>query len=495
MSLSSDKFTVANRVRILHRLLQGLLGLIFFAQLNYLAMRHYTRYDVTRNHFFSLSPETKAYLRALDQPVDFIVSIPRNSPQPDEQMLYEYTRSLLDQYQHVLQRSGRPGMLRVEWVDLFKDIMRARELAETDGFEQKNMILVRGPERSRTLSPTDLFEFEGLEARTFKGEQAFTSALLEVTSAERPVVYFTVGHGEMRLDDVDRTRGLSHLAAALNEKNFALGHLDLTQVPAVPADADLVVVADPQGPFLEAEQEKLRRFLSERAGRLALFLGPGQDAGLDALLEDWGLRADDMVIIEGGPNFVGSSGSFLIREYGMEHPLTSPLAKNEVFLVGGVMRPLRPDPGAPIDDRLRVQPVLFSSASSWGESGFRAGLEPRFDAASDLPGPVPVGSVAERRSASQLGIDIAGGRVLAVGVGDLLANRRLTASLGNQLLVFSSTNWLLERDQILALPPRPMEQYQINLSQGELQRLALYFLLVPAAVGALGLILVWMRKF
>ena len=66
MPLASDKFTVANRVRVFHRILQVLLGLVFFGQLNYLAMRHYTRYDVTRNHFFSLSPETKAYLRALD---------------------------------------------------------------------------------------------------------------------------------------------------------------------------------------------------------------------------------------------------------------------------------------------------------------------------------------------------------------------------------------------------------------------------------------------
>lgn len=494
MSLSSDKFSVANRVRMLHRLVQMLLALLFFVQLNYLAMRHYTRYDVTRNHFYSLSPETKAYLRALDQPVEFVVSIPRNSPQPDEQMLYDYTSELLDQYLDTVRNSGRPDRITVEWVDLFKDIERARELSTQYGFEQKNMILVRGPERTRVLSPTDLFDFEGMEATAFKGEQAITSAILEVSTSERPVIYFTVGHGEMRLDDVDPVRGLSQAAAALTEKNFAIGHLDLSQENAVPADADLVMVVDPRGPFLPAEQEKLRRFAMDRAGRIALFLGPGEDVGLDALLEDWGLRADDMVVFESSANFIGASGSFLLREFGPEHPVTAPMAKNGAYLASGVMRPVRRDLGAPLDDRLSTLPILLSSASSWAESGYRAEGTPRFDAATDLPGKVVVGCVAERRSASQLGIDIAGGRLLAVGSGDLLANRRLNI-LGNGLFLFSSVNWLLERDQILALPPRRVENYQINLSQAELQRLALFFLLVPAAAGALGLVVVWMRKF
>lgn len=493
MAGASDRFSVANRVRAAHRLIQVTLGLLFFAQLNYLAMHHYTRFDVTESHLYSLSPETRAYLRSLDEPVRLIVTIPEDPAQPDEALLSRYVRGLLNQYLYVLQSAGKPGILTVEYVDVFKDIERARELSSRYGLEQNNVVLVTSDTRNRLLVPTDIFEFEGMEPSAFKGEQAFTSAILEVTTADRPVIYFTIGHGEMRLDDVDPARGLSELAAQLRAKSYALGHLDLSQTGGVPNDADLVVVTDPRGPFLPEEQEKLRRYALDRAGRIAIFLSPGQAHGLDRLLGDWGIRADDMVVFETGPNFLGAAGSFLIREF-TRHPVTEPLERNSVFLVSGLLRPVRPDMGAPIDDRLSITPILLTSPSSWADAGYRNPETPRFDPAIDLPGGVTIGALAERRSASQLGIDIVGGRLLAVGTGDLFANRRLGNALGNQLFLSSSINWLLERDQTLALPARPIEKFQFNISQGELQQLALLYLLVPTAFGIIGLVVMWMRK-
>ena len=494
MARASDKFSVANRLRNLHRFVQVLLSLLFFGGLNYFAIHHYARYDITRNHFFSLSPETRGYLAGLQKPVRIIVTVPENSSQPDEQQLYRYVADLLEQYRFAMQAAGNADLLEVEFVNLFQDLNRARELAAQYGLDQKNLIVVTTGTRTRFLTPAEIFEFEGLEAVAFKGEQALTSALVEVVTENQPRIYFTVGHGEMRLDNVDPTRGLTELAGMLAAKNFGLGHLDLSQESEVPDDADLVVVADPQGPFLPEEEEKLRRFLLEKSGRLALFLSPAREAGLDALLDDWGLRADDMIVLETGANFVGAAGSFLIRDLA-PHPVTEALARNEVYLVSGPLRPLRPDAGSPLDDRLRALPLLRTSASSWAEAGYTSGGTPRYDEASDLPGPVTVGAFAERRSASQLGIEIVGGRLLAVGSGDLLANRRLTSAYGNQLFFFGGINWLLERDQVLALPPRPIEKYQLVISQGELQTLALLFLLIPGLAALLGLIVVWMRKF
>jgi hypothetical protein len=448
---------------------------------------------VTQNHFFTLSPETKAYLRELREPIKIIVTTPANSPQPEIGLLFDYTESLLEQYQYSLREDGRSDLLEVEYVNIFRDLERTRALNADHGVNAENLILVIGPERTRILTPTDLFDFADMEAEAFKGEQALTTALLEVTTAKRPTVYFTVGHGEMRLDDASPSRGLTELASALEEKNFAVGHLDLSQ-SEIPEDADLILSVDPQGPFLTNEVESLRRYLLEDAGRFALYLSPTHEVGLTALLEDWGIRTDDMVVFETGSSFIGTAGSFLIRRFS-EHAITEPITKNNVFLVSGVMRPVRPDPAAPIDERLRVQPLLFSSDSSWAEAGYHSGGTPSYDAASDLPGPVMLAALAERRAASQLGIEIPGGRVLVMGSGDLLANRHFSTALGNQLFLISQINWLLERDQTLALPPRPIESFQFNLSQADLQRLALYLLLIPFLVGVQGLIIIWMRKF
>lgn len=491
---ASDQFSIANRVRFFHRIIQGILAVLFVVQLNYYGMSHYIRYDVTRNHFFTLSPETRAYLRELDEPVKILVTIPKNAPQRDVSLLYEYTENLLGLYAHALREMGRPELLEIEYINIYRDLERTRALTNDYGVNEENLVLVVGPERTRILTPTDLFEFADMEAEAFKGEQALTTALLEITSATRPTIYFTVGHGEMRLDDAAQDRGLTELATALNEKNFAVGHLDLSQIENIPKDADLIICVDPRGPFLPAEVEHLRRYLLDRAGRLALYLSPTNDSGLATLLEDWGIRVEDMVVFETGPAFIGSAGSFLIRRFS-EHPITDPITKNDVFLVSGVMRPIRPDPASPIDERLKVQPLLFSSDTSWGEAGYHSGGTPTYDRTTDLPGPVALGAVAERRAASQLGIEIPGGRVLAFGSGDLLSNRRLSSSLGNQLFLFSQINWLLERDQTLALPPRRIESFQFNLSQADLQRLAITLLVIPLLIGVQGLVIIWIRKF
>jgi ABC-type uncharacterized transport system involved in gliding motility auxiliary subunit len=479
----------------MHRLLQVGLFLLFFGGLNFLAMRHFTRYDVTRNHLFSLSPETEAYIRDLQRPVTFIVTIPRDSAHAEEQILSTYVGSLLDQYAYYAREADVGDQLSVEYVDLDKDPTRAAELRRDYNVSERNVVLAVSEDRVRVIDPNDLLEFEELKPINFKGEQALTSALIEVSANDRARIYFTVGHGEMRLDDVSPQRGLSQLATQLQARNFEMGVLDLSQRDSVPDDADAVIIADPLGPFLASEQEILRRYLNDDAGRVVLFLAPGVEAGLDALLEDWGVRADDMLVLENDPASVEGTGSFLIRRF-EQHPISEPLLKNQTVLVSGLLRPVRPDLTTVPDDRLRLTSLLGSSPQSWAESTYRNRNEPaRYNASSDLPGPVTLGTVAERRSATQLGISLPGGRLVALGSGDLFANRRLGSSLGNQLFFISMMNWLLDRDQSLALPPRPIDKYQVALSQADLRRLGWLYLLVPGVVGLLGVLLLWIRKW
>ena len=61
-----------------------------------------------------------------------------------------------------------------------------------------------------------------------------------MSAKDEDKIYFLVGHGEMRLDDVDPLRGLSQLEAFLRERN-CLATLDLT-VTKMYLDADLIVM-------------------------------------------------------------------------------------------------------------------------------------------------------------------------------------------------------------------------------------------------------------
>ena len=138
------------------------------------------------------------------------------------------------------------------------------------------------------------------EITGFNGEQLFTSAIVEVSQNKRPKIYFLAGHGEMSLDEIDPNRGLSRLKQFLLERNFDLQGIDLTTVETIPEDADLVVIAGPQAPFRPIEVERLRNYLDDQ-GKLIVFLQPYVPHGLDDLFYEWGILADDRIVVDQSP--------------------------------------------------------------------------------------------------------------------------------------------------------------------------------------------------
>jgi ABC-type uncharacterized transport system involved in gliding motility auxiliary subunit len=285
---------------------------------------------------------------------------------------------------------------------------------------------------------------------------------------------------------------LSLIARELELRNFDAEPLDLTAVAAVPDDAALVVLADPKGPLRPSETSKLRSYLSDRAGRVMIWLRPGVDTGLDPLFTEWGLRLPDQMIVEPDPAYRESTGTLLIRNFG-QHPITESLIANQTYALAGLARPVLPAPPLPADERLHFVPLFAASGTSWGETAYRDSNPPQFNPDIDLTGPVPIAVAAQRRASSQLGINVPGGRLLVFGAPDLFANQRVTA-LGNRALFFNSLNWLLDRDRLLTIPPRQFETYRLSFSQEQLRRIGVLFLLVPASLALCGFLVHWIRQ-
>ena len=102
--------------------------------------------------------------------------------------------------------------------------------------------------------------------------------------------------------------------------------------------------------------------------------------------------------------------------------------------------------------------------------------------------------LAQTGTTSGSGISLPGSRILVVGIGDLAANNRITA-FGNQAFFFSMVNWMLDREQVTAIAPRPIELYHMPLSRENLASLA-WMLCIPAALAiVLGLIAALIRRF
>ena len=487
-----ETFRAVRWVRTLNLVLQAVLFLTFFGGLNYVAKNHPSRFDLTAQRKFSLSPESLSYVKNLHRPVHLIMTMSPDVENPE-------VKGLIDEYVYATEeRLG--GRITKETLDVYQNRKRSEEL----GIDQAGIIALVSGDRRRVVTIDELYTLKDKKRHSFHGEQTLTAAILDVSSATRQRIYFLSGHSELRPSDSEATRGLSALRDQLKLRNFEIDEVDLTVTRRVPADAALLVAVAPESKYSAAEQELLRQHLSANAGRMILFLRPGLSTaalGLDDLLLDWGVLVHNDVIFDTGPENVTDTFDLLIWAYA-PHPITKTLVDAGQKLRLGMARTVVPDPGRTVGNGLKTVTLAATSPTAWGERGFRPGVFPRYDPGIDtrpLPGMDPPDRlgiiVASERLAvrDNLPFSVRGGKLVVFGTGDLLSNARLdTAGL---MIALNAVNWTVDRDLQLSIPPRPVERFELTLSTADFTRLRLAVLLgLPGAAMLLGLIVYWTRR-
>ena len=489
-----EDFKVSRWFNTSHSIFQFLLVCSFFIGVNTLSLTHFKRYDLTENRIYSLSPETISYIEELNEPIEIIVTRSTTESNSELDAYYQDVENLVKEYEYQAQRAGK-GPIIAEYVNVFQQTLQAQRLADEYGINQPNLIIFASENKHRIITPDEVYKMEEMEKTAFRGEQVFTSALLDVSRPQNTTIYFLKGHGELDIANVDPISGLSQLTEELRQRNFTVDSLDLTSPNSrIPDDADLLILAGPQQPLLAREVNVLKDYLAENAGRLVILIDPGINNNLGDLFYQWGILAEDMVVLDSGPDFMMNGGDLLLRQFDSEHPITESMAKNSQSVVVGFSRPIRKDVGAPLDDRLSVTPIVGGSGTSWGERFYRDENEIGYKENVDLKGPVSIAVVSERSISSDLGIDIPGGRLVVFGTSNLITNSRLNV-LGNLTLILNTINWSLDRNNLLSIAPRPIDRLLITLSQEEMKqlRLALWFLL-PGCSAIFGTFIYWLRR-
>lgn len=486
-----DSFRAARWIRLANLVLQALLFLTLFGGLNYLALSHTWRFDLGQHRRYALSAETASYLKRLDQPVRVVVTFTEDPDNAEIAQAYRDLQGLLREYEYAT-RGATTGRIRVDFLDVYQ---RRRE-AEALGLDRPNVVAVIAGDRRRIVTIEELYRIRDRSTReAFRGESALTAAILDVTAAQRKKVYFLQGHGELSPDDVS-PRGLSLLSDALRQRNFELAGLDLTQTRRVPEDAALIIVAGPDDRIRQFEEELLRNYLQTRAGRIILLLDPYRrtGSGVENLLFDWGVLVRDNLIVDDSNNYLSDSGELILKHY-QPHPITDNNVRNNLFVLVGPARSVGDEMGRAVDDGLDVRKLLASSETSWGEELYRLGQR-AYTPEQDLRGHLGVLVVSERtKPANNLPLSVRGGRLAVFGTSDIVTNSRLV-NVGNLTLFLATINWATaDFDTQVNIPVRPIERYQLTLSQDELSRLRLGVLfLMPGAVAVLGLLVYWTRR-
>ena len=486
----ADSFRAARWIRFINLLLQALLFLALFANLNYLALNHAWRFDVTANRRHSLSPETRAYLERVERDVAITVTLTDSADSEEIAQAFRDISALLREYTYATSGKSK-GRLRVRFVDVYQNRREAEALGVAD---QPNVVQLASDGHTRRLLLDDLYLIrKKISREAFKGEAAITAAILDVSSAEKKKIYFLGGHGEMSPDSVEGARGLSQLRDQLRQRNFDLGGLDLSLSRQIPDDAALLIIASPQGRFQPHEEEMLRNYLTTRAGRVILLVDPMRQFGLENLLFDWGVLVYDNVIYDTDSQSISDNGELLLRHF-LPHAITQVLIDNSLYLLVGPTRVVNEDIGRSADDGLSVKKLIASSPTAWGESSYRLRIRPEFTSGQDLRGRLGVLVISERLKPANLPLSVLGGRLAVFGTADLVTNNRIING-GNFPLFLNTVSWAVDRDTQLNIPARPIERFQLSLSQEELVRLRLgLFLVVPGVVALLGIFVYWTRR-
>ena len=439
------------------------------ALVNFLGDRYHLRQDMTADALFTLSGDTHRLLEPLKDS---------------------------GQYVHVKTFMGEMENVR------FEDLLREyRYVSPNFDYElldpQKNRLRVEQNNiRERGTSIVEVIEQGQVrtERITAQSEEALSNAILKALKGRELRAYFTSGHGEAELDQVDE-QGYSTLKGRLKELNFAVEE-GLTLAEPVPDDATLVVVLGPKERFAAAAAEVLRQYLA-RGGRALFLLDPGQPTGLEALLNEYSIELgqDFVVDLSGLGQLFGAEASVpVVIDYG-DHPVTQDLSAGMMTFFP-LARSVEATEHRPKDPEIAA--LAFTHKNSWGETDLAPivgeGGEVAFDPEADLRGPVPLGvavSAAVDTSVAPEGQT----RLVVFGDADFAANQYFAQQANGELFI-GTVRWLTEDEDRLTIADKQPAFNPINLigNQGTVILWVSVFI-VPFAVALSGLVMVLRRGY
>ena len=460
--------------------LVGLLACAIFAMVNYLSMRHYSRLHWSRDLFASLSEKSRRLLRSVVVDIRVVALL-----RPAHEACRSVT-ALLQEY-----AAASPNV-SVEFVDPDRDLARTEQLAGQYRLGGAEGVVFDIGGRHQVVSAADLIEYgypagEGDQPRrSFRGEQLFSSAIFALTQASRPAVHFIQGHGERSPSDFDRRTGYSRIAARLRDENLDVELLNLGEAKTVPNHCALMIIAGPVQSFAPFEVALIRDYL-DRKGRLLVLLDAHAKTGLEPLLLDWGAILGDDIVVDETRTLSGRE--LYITDY-PRHPITEPLQSLASVLF--LPRSIRARSFTAGGDKPVVSELAACSPQGWAE------FDPddaavHFDPQVDIPGPVPVAVAIERGPVPGVHVQIRPTRLVVFGDSGFASNGGLMGA--NADLFLNSANWLLDREELLAISPKTFEELRLVMDARQLRLLFWAVgVLLPGLVAALGLGVAWRRR-
>ena len=461
------------------------------------------RIDLTQQDTFTLSPQSLDRLNRLEKDVKVISVLTLPSPAQNmmrqgmpaiEVEVLQYANLLLQEY---VVRSG--GRITFEALNRDADSRRVRELHESMGLGEQNVIIFLCGNNRTDLYPADMAEIDrgGVDPTTnvrhlakvksFNVEASLTWALESVIQDEKPKAYFTTGRREAGLySDGRDSSGVSIAGRMLEFTNFEVEELKLYDTRAVPEDCDVLVIPGPRDDFTPEEVAAVTAYL-QQGGRLFLALSPASTDTLEPLLEPYGIGLNRAVTcreIPVGRDQLSMKSFITTRGFSAESRITRSLVDAQRFGSFYMAGAVNHRPGAE-----GVEIIVYTDKNCWGDE-HAPGAEGNyyFDSASEKMGSRALGAAC-------MGKDLYEGSRLVFFTDTYFYTNKPVKEEGNGLLFVNAMNWLAARENLLEIPSKTPFVSRVDLTEDEYHEIGFYVVLViPALAMVLGILVWWFRR-
>ncbi|MBF0502947.1 MAG: GldG family protein, partial [Candidatus Riflebacteria bacterium] len=316
--------------------------------LSIIGARRHVRYDMTRDNLYSISDSTIKVLNGLSKDIKITAFYGKGAP--DTAMIED----LMQTYRRYNDR------IKFTLVDPYRDPMTTKAM----NISTPGTVVVQCEENRKDIMLDEIFQqsvrpMPGERPR-FQGEQAITSAIVNVTSGKKRKILFVTGHDEPRVSAYNAA-GLTGMQQFLIKENFEVGEVNLLENSAT--DAAVLIIMSPKKPFHRKEIEVLEKFVKEHKGSLLIAIDPDNKLeGLDTfILEYYGVVANQQIVLD--PRAVFDDVSNIVPIMNQHAIMKEQIAKKSAVLMS-VVRALSFEK----KDNLTTTAILQSDAGSFGKN-------------------------------------------------------------------------------------------------------------------------------
>lgn len=482
---SKEKTVSINRLGIgTLAVVQIAFALISVILLNYLSCTNHKRLDLSQNADFSLSSTTTQFLTGENiskrpTPIKFVAVLKQSSP------YYLRLRAQLENYERQSNNN-----IKLEFVDPIRDPDRTQEVSTT---YQRNLseeiILIDA--RSETLDSEtskkdaqldlathvrsvpvkslfieEIDRFNERFISTWRDEDLLTSYLLSAIEGKPRRFYFIVDKSQIDAK-TQGTPAWKTYQQLLLSQNIQLIPLKIAETQSVPDDAEGLALIGPSFDFDDREIETLRQYWDRNSAAIFITLDPSAKLiNLRRFLREYGITPQDDRVIstENGQTLTST------RAFFNQGPLVNRELAFKSTQLDGATASLEV---LSDNDRLNIKnirpfPLIQASEGWWGETKY---LEPNptFDpqedkgSTADSPRQVPVHIAAAvvRGLENDDRTSPLTSRMIVIGNTEFLKPDNMREEL--TYFVNSSINWLVGREDLIGIGPKPVNRQKITL--------------------------------